>query len=88
MHVEHRLPAEPKVAKFRPWVQEIVVTVVQTAPDNSGLIVVIAGGIAALIVVCGSLVAIVYLVNRKPVVVVAPTVRSDTHTAFHGLKIL
>ena len=84
VYSESNMQTEPKVAKFRPWVQEIVVVVVQKAPDTSGLIVVIAGVIAALIVICAGIAGIAYMSRRVVVIVRAP----NTGNAIHNLKIL
>ncbi len=80
MHVEHTLQTEPKVAKFRPWVQEIVIVVVEQPSDNLVLLIAIAG----VVIVCTCV--IVYAIMRRPVVIVVP--KSATRAAFHSLKIL
>jgi len=79
MHVEHTLQTEPKVAKFRPWVQEIVIVVVERPADATGMLVGIIGGLLLLIVV-------IVVCVRRPVVIVVP--KSTTRAAFHSLKIL
>ena len=85
LRVEHMLQEEPNITNFRPWIQEIVIVVVQPAPDMTALIIV--GGLLALIVVCCCVVAIVYLAKRERPPA-KPTIGNPEGSAFHGIKLL
>jgi hypothetical protein len=85
LRVEHMLQEEPNITNFRPWIQEIVIVVVQPAPDMTALIIV--GGLVALIVVCCCVVAIVYLAKRERTPA-KPTLGNPEGSAFHGIKLL
>jgi len=84
MHVEHTLQIEPKVAKFRPWVRDIVIIVVERPADTTGLLVGIIGGLLLLLIV-----VIVLWSRTRHIVIVVDTQRGpNSNIAFRGLKIL